>query len=307
MFSKFFRIVSAMFAVGLFGQVWATPIGYTYVGTSCQPEYVQLTSIKEVSAAANPLDGVVLSGELLANGPYDATNCLVFDGNDDPSDPVVNVGQKDDGLLNTTYGPDDSLFFIEPDELQNLDDNPFGVADDPGWIQLADINENLDVSYGQSGPVTPGGLFLDIDQLLDMSFTCVGGSQGDCKEVEWVIQTDPTIIGQVQQLLGEATFDHLAFSIKVAQHFIIYDFDFVDIFDTEPSLNFLTPYQLSGTLYTGDFLNKNNNPQGISHISVWARDPADSSVVVSEPSTIGIIILAIFGGLISRLSRRRQL
>ena len=85
----------------------------------------------------------------------------------------------------------------------------------------------------------------------------------------------------------------------------MYDFDFVDIFDTEPGLNFLTPYQLSGSLYTGDFLNRNNNPQGISHLSVWARDPADSSVVVSEPSTLGIIILAIFGGVISRLSRRR--
>jgi hypothetical protein len=304
MFAKLFRIITAVFAVGIFGQVWATPIAY-YVSSSCNPEYAQLTSIKEVSAAANPADGVVLSGELLVNGPYDATSCLVFDGNDDPSDPVINIGQNGDGLLNTTYGPGDSLFFIEPDELQNLDDMPFGVADDPGWIQLADVDQDLNVNYDQSGPVVPDGLFLDIDALLDMSFTCVGGNLGDCTEVEWVIQTDPYIIEQVQQLLGEATFDHLAFSIKVGDSFIIYDFDFVDIFDTEPGLNFLTPYQLSGSLYTGDFLNRNNNPQGISHLSVWARDPADSSVVVSEPSTLGIIILAIFGGVISRLSRRR--
>ncbi|WP_427977699.1 hypothetical protein [Agarivorans sp.] len=305
MFSKLIRIISAVFAIGIFGQVWAAPITH-YVGTSCNLGNAQLTSIKEVSAAANPADGVVLSDELLVNGPYDATGCLVFDGNDDPSDPVINIGQNGDGFLNTTYGPDDSLFFIEPDELQNLDDIPFEVADDPGWIQLADVDQNLNVTYDQSGPVTPGGLFLDIDALLDMSFTCVGGDVGECTAVEWVIQTDPYIIEQVQQLLGEATFDHLAFSVKVAGSFIIYDFDFVDIFETEPGLNFLTPYQLSGTLNTGDFLNRQGNPQAISHMSVWARDPADSSVVVSEPSSIGILILALMGTLMSRLARRKQ-
>lgn len=286
---------------------WAVPVSSFVPGGVCDPSRVTLTSIMESGQANELLGG--------ANPSYSAGSCLVFDGNDDNAEnkPNVNIGQKNDGLLNTTYGLGNSLFFIEPDELQNLDNNPVDVADDPGWIHLASVNENLDVDYNQVGPVVNSGLSLDIGALLSMSFTCVEGVTGECKSLTWQIETDPSIIDQVSQILGGATFDHLAFSVKASNGFILYDFDFIDIFAQELSdfpnstLNFTTPYKLSGTLNTNDFLNpQGNNAQGISHLNVWARDPSDPEprVLVTEPSTFGIIILAIFGVVITQYSRK---
>ncbi|WP_163131473.1 hypothetical protein [Agarivorans sp. Alg241-V36] len=305
-------IAAGVFAILSSFNLWATPVTSFVVGGVCDPSSATLNSIMESGEASELLGG--------ANPSYSASACLVFDGNDDgnANDPQVNIGQKDDGLLNTKYGPDDSLFFIEPEELQNLDNFPAGIADDPGWIHLASVggaigqNDQLSVNYDQAGPVTSGGLFLDIDALLNMTFTCVDDDNGECKAVDWVIETDPSIIDQVSQLLGEATFDHLVFSIKAGNGFILYDFDFIDIFAQElsdypaSSLNFNTPYKLSGSLDTGDFLNPNgNSAQAISHLNVWARDPSDPSIKrINEPSTFGIFILAVLGVISARLARK---
>ncbi|WP_432468033.1 hypothetical protein [Agarivorans sp. Z349TD_8] len=263
------------------------------------------------------LRSMMLSGgsEELLSSAHSASSCLVFAGNDDghANDPIVNIGQKNDGLLNTRYGASNDLFFIEPEDLQNLDNQPLGVADDPGWIHLASVNADMQVNYDQAGPIVPGGLSLSIDDLLNMTFNCVAGRRGECTSVNWVIETDPGIIGDVSQLLGAASFDHLAFSIKVAKGFIIYDFDFIDIFkqelanDPASSLNFQTPYKLSGSLDTDDFENpQGNSTQAISHLNVWARDPADPTQVM-EPSSFGILVIALLGLMIARISRKSML
>ncbi|MGY5449929.1 hypothetical protein ACVFI8_03090 [Agarivorans sp. MS3-6] len=311
MSTKIFNALSVSLALMFSINTWATPVTAFVPDGVCNTDNVQLTSIMESGQFNELLGG--------ASPAYSASSCLVFDGNDDGSAnaPVVNIGQKDDGLLNTKYGPDDSLFFIEPSELQNLDNFPVGIADDPGWIHLASVggevgsDNKLAVDYNQAGPIVDGGSFLDIDALLDMTFTCVVSDDGECTALNWVIETDPTIIDQVSQLLGEATFDHLAISIKAGNGFVIYDFDFIDIFAAEllaypaSSLDFNTPYKLSGTLDTDDFPNQRGNAQAISHLNVWARDPSDPTTItrINEPSTFGIFVLAVLGFISTRLGR----
>ncbi len=126
----------------------------------------------------------------------------------------------------------------------------------------------------------------------------MGDNLTDCDSIDWLLTTKLDIIDNVQELLGPSTFDHLAFSVKAGNQksgggFAVYDFNFKTIFaaENDPALNFLTPYQLGGTLNTMDLGSK-----GISHLNVWARDPIDNTTRVPEPSSLALFALAIFAG-----------
>jgi len=245
-------------------------------------------------------DGLPPSGELLSQA-YNATSCVgVYAGNDDAgglNNPSPNIGQLGDGLLN---GEDllSGMEFITTTDLQALD--PDGVKNDPGWIHLAHFNAdntgtNSGINYSSVGPVPGGSSTIDIGDLLSLALECTSGSLSDCDSMNWVLTTKLNIIDDVQALLGDATFDHLAFSIKAGNEnsgggWAVYDFNFNDIFATENNslLNFNTPYKLGGTLNTADIGNK-----GVSHFNVWARDPANTSTQVPEPSTLLIFVFGI--------------
>ena len=120
----------------------------------------------------------------------------------------------------------------------------------------------------------------------------------DCSSIDWLLRTNLDIIGNVQALLGPATFDHLAFSVKAGNEnsgggFAVYDFNFKTIYaaENDPALNALTPYQLGGSLNTADFGSK-----GISHLNVWARDPTSDTTEIPEPSTLALFVLAMLLG-----------
>lgn len=248
----------------------------------CNLQNVKLTSVKKS-------DGT--DGELLLNS-YNSTDCAGFYGNDDGNgfQPLNNFGAFGDGLLNgdNIYFQDGA--FISMDDLMDLDG--IGGVDDPGWIQLASLEGGLadvDTKYNKI-KVPSTGDELDISSVLSLSFDCAVSADG-CKAGTWSLATDLSIIEDVQNVLGRSTFDHLAISLKVGNRFVVYDFDFVDIFSKEPvgTFNFLTPYTLGGTFDTGDFANKNDKPQGISHINVWARDPVISDI--PEPSGVLLLIM----------------
>jgi hypothetical protein len=259
---------------------------------SCSTANVTLNSIQLT-------DGLPPSGELLSQ-PYDATSCVgVFGDNDEGglSSPSPNIGQLDDGLLNGEGDTFDGMEFIETEDLQALDLD--GINNDPGWIHLAHFDAEGGISYSSAGPAPgAGALTLDIGDLLTLSLTCLTGTGGlsDCDSMSWLLTTKLDIIPQVQELLGPATFDHLAFSIKAGSEssgggFAVYDFNFKEIFDNENSafLNFNTPYKLGGTLNTLDFGGK-----GVSHLNVWARDPAETNITeIPEPSTIILIAISL--------------
>lgn len=253
---------------------------------TCSTSNATLTSIQFT-------DGLAPSGELLSQ-PYNATHCAgVYPGNDDGglSSPDPNIGQYQDGILN---GEDimNGLEFITLSDLQALD--PDGIANDPGWIHLGSLDTNGNVSYSSAGPTPSVNLTLDIGNLLTLEFGCLSGGFSDCNELSWELTTKLDIIPTVQELLGESTFDHLAFSVKAGSEqsgggFAVYDFDFNEIFANEnnPLLNFNTPYKLAGNIYTGDLDNK-----GFSHLNVWARDPVDTSDV-PEPDSLFLLALVI--------------
>ena len=260
---------------------------------------------EDVSGAAVTLDSITSvldpddpKTELLSRS-YGATGCVgVFEReNDDQggiSDPDPNIGQLNDGMLNGEGDLFDGMEFISEDDLQDLDGDE--TFDDPGWIHLAEYmtyeNSPSTIDYSDIGPSYLSDNVLDIGSLLNISLTCnVGDIDDGCTDLDWTIATDPSIIEQVQALLGPATFDHLAFSIKSGNDFAVYDFDFNKIFAEEPDVDFLTPYILSGSLNTRDFPNPNANAyHAISHMNIWARDPFES-VRVSEPSTLSLFAL----------------
>ena len=298
--------------------VWLLSGQFVYAGYiadpgTCDVTRASLTSIEQI--VAPPLPSGQPSGINLLSTSYDATACVgVYSGNDDAgglSSPSPNIGQAGDGLLN---GEDifNGQEFVDPSDFQALD--PDGVKNDPGWIHLAhfDAENNAagNVSYSMAGPspLNDPLLTLDISDLLTLSLSCAvaGDNLTECSSIDWLLTTKLDIIDNVQALLGPATFDHLAFSVKAGSGngngngngndtggFAVYDFNFKTIFAAEnnPALNFLTPYQLGGTLNTGDLGNK-----GISHLNVWARDPINEATSVPEPTSLGIFALALLIG-----------
>jgi len=290
-------VVSLIFSVSYLTNV--ANAGFIPNPATCSVENATLDSIKLT-------DGLPPSGELLSQS-YNATSCVgLYGENDDAgglNSPSPNIGQLGDGLLN---GQDilDGMEFITEADLQALD--PDGIHDDPGWIHLAHFDAQNGISYSNAGPVPGGSLTLDISELLTLSLECVSGDLSDCNSMNWELTTKLGIIDQVQALLGPATFDHLAFTVKAGSDnsdggFAVYDFNFKDIFSIEnsPFLNFNTPYKLGGTLNTADFGNK-----GVSHLNVYARDPADDSTQVPEPSILTLFSLGMIALVLCRFKKQ---
>ncbi|MDF2177013.1 PEP-CTERM sorting domain-containing protein [Aliiglaciecola sp. CAU 1673] len=251
----------------------------------------------------------------LLSKSYDSTSCLgVFkNANDDQhnlSNPAINIGQLDSGLLNGQGGLIDYMAFISDSDLQDFDGD--GNATDPGWIYLANYQAGGNTEYRSLGPI--GGQSLNIADLLTITISCTWQS-GECVKGAWELRTKLDIIDKVQALLGKATFDHLTFALKASNDFAIYDFNFNDIFAAEKQrnagsvLNFNTPYVLSGFFNTYDFSKINGKGKtiynGLSHMNIAARDPSDPSTTqVPEPAAI---LLFGFGLLMmGRTARSRQ-
>ena len=264
--------------------------------SGCNTANLTLNTVSDVSSGTN-----------LLSTTYNASQCAYYFGNDDAhglSSPQPNIGQLNDGLLNGEGGFD-YFHFIDSQDLQALDID--GVANDPGWIHLANLDSNFNAAYSSIGPAPLGnGSAIDgqnttatsLDNLLNVAFSCTSGSSGDCNAGTWSLNILDVggIVNIVQQVLGRSElFDQLAISIKSGsvkgQHqSIIYNIDFKDIFSSEnnPSvLNLQTPYNLGGTFNTQDIGGK-----GASHINVWARDPAQS-IEVTSPGIIGLLCLSL--------------
>ncbi len=273
-------------------------------------------------------------GNLLTQS-YDSTLCFgVFPGgNDDQhglSSPNPNIGHLGDGLLNGQLadggvigtGPIDPTFTQSGDsspnyftgmefivdvdnDLQNLGyidgsgvQHDDVLDNDPGWIHLAHFDgDNGSVVYDTAGEGMTNA--LDISALLTLTFTFdPTGRTGNSGR--WTLTTHPDVIDEAQDLLGNSTFDRLAVSFKAGNAFVVQSLNFKTIFGIEdnPYLNFMTPYQLSGTFATGDLENHD-----ISHMNIWARDPSDKSVI-PEPSTLILLGAGLLG--LGFCARRRR-
>lgn len=302
------RIASSItFACSFIFNAMASPI-------ACDAEFVTLDSIKYANSSA--------STNLLSS-TYEASACGGYSGNDTIAGQSGNHnrGLLGDGLLNqlnssTGYAYTD---FISNDDLLALGADDFNsdptAVNDPGWIYLGK-SSGVTINDDSYGSITAfdGSRTASVDELLDLNVTCDNGGNA-CTSGSWTVDINgEDIINTATALLGHAAvFDHLAIVLKASNEFFVYDFDFIDIFGQEAdkgntSLNFFTPYTLTGSWYTGDITNKKGNAQELSHMSIWARDPILSLTEPPVPETNvnapGTLALSLMGLLL--MWRRRS-
>lgn len=309
-----------------FGLVHA-PAQAAVVGCSASPSSsVTITSITKTA------DGTPVYS---SSAPSIQSLCYEFTQleNDDGglSSPSPNIGHLYDGLLNG------KLFELNEKGTKTTSSlNPSVIVDesywydvpgndallDPGWIHLANLQEkddNLkDITYSTSTvSIAPDGKpfselqVLEIDKLLKIDFTCsIVDGKSNCASGTWSLKVFPDTVDAVGSVLGRNIFDHLAFVFKAGNpkandgpSVRIYDFDFNLIVEELKTLagggpldfDFETAYTLSGNWNMNDFGGKK-----VSHINVWARDPAIKEVSVPIPAPLALLL---FGGAIPLLMR----
>jgi len=290
--------------------------------TMCKTSEVHLASMQLLSG------GPVLNLPTDPGPNYDldgrtSTSCVgLLSGNDQPL-PSTNIGQYGDGLLNGAvqsvgnsdpqldpvnklfdplYDNGDSLAFIDKSQLQDLDG--IGGFNDPGWVFLGkDEGKPGGFDTAIAGKDLTGE--INVSEVLDIEFTCsvgvidAGKDEQECTKGTWDVKPLDGIVDKLKPLFGNGFFDHLAFVFKAGNDFAIYDFDF-NLIKAElgGGIDLTVPYLLSGSFDLGSLKTDTFGGKGISHISLWARDPS-LDFVISEPQ----VNLLMFFGLVMLLIR----
>lgn len=246
--------------------------------------------------------------------PISATSCIGLYSTPNNLGPFAaeqpNLGYLGNGLLNGEKDANNNVivnptqFLSSGQSLQDLNPHTNGAID-PGWVQLGSMSSNS--GNLTTANVTPeGGSAFDLGQVLSFSQAVTNTSNGTIAGT-WSLTINPNIVSilNANGLFQRSHFDHLAFEVKAASVWAVYDFDF-DLLNSQYGnpFNLTIPYNISGTFNLDDFKNSNGQDQNISLMSVWARDPLGAETPIAEPGA-----LALFGvGLLSLAgwSRRRQ-
>lgn len=269
---------------------------------------VALASMVSLPATAKPVSSslnsctlgavTVTSVTLAANGaavptptalPIDYKNCYgAFAGNDQPY-PTTNLGYLNDGLLNGEpqkfQGPGtggdlfgNGAFLNDPYAPYDL--NGDGLAD-PGWIFLGKI-ENP--ATGTFDPVDKIG---NATGIVWSSFFTATFENGVWK---WAFTPDKDVAARAGVVLGDNYFDQFALVFKQSNGFAAYNFTGEQFGITHPDaddpiLNFYGTADLSDVF----------GSSGLSHISLWARDPGFNNNDVPEPGSLALLGIALLG------------
>lgn len=256
---------------------------------SCNTGDVQITKVQQYSSTdSNATLSTIYdsSSNPIYNPAVSAADCAAFTGNDTPY-PKTNLGYAGDGLLNggVQHKGDTPLFaggaFITPQSpLQDLDKD--GQVNDPGWILLG--------KFDPKNGFTPSPINGTTSIVLSSFFTATVTEQGIGT---WSFTPDATVAQRTSSLLGRNYFDQFALVFKAGNGFSVYDFtpaafgmNAPQI--TDPVMNWYGTYDVSDTLTNG------GGGAGLSHISLWVRDPAPTiqTTQVPEPSTLALIGLS---------------
>lgn len=266
------------------------------VMTNCPA--VKLTNVQTNSGVNIPLP---------VSLPVNSAFCYEsVSGNDSVNVSSTNLGYKNDGYLNTSqnglwgeYGA-----FTRQDELQDL--KTPGVFVDPGWVYFGKNTSGVFTpgtsSKGNDSYTYTPDLFtlsncLNKNGVLDL--LCSGA---DLVKGEWQLKPPVNNPAALLKLLGaDRFFDSIAIIFKSGNEHAIYNFNVSQlglqsgIGTTSQNFVFKGQWDMSNVLLTG----RNNVAAGLSHVSIWGRDPQAEPATVST-SGAWLLLSAGLGLLVSR-------
>ncbi|MBN7796008.1 hypothetical protein [Parahaliea mediterranea] len=261
---------------------------------ACTTDSVHITSVSETGSGNSIFSGTPGIAATACAGMFAGANDDAQGG----SNPDPNIGQLGDGFMNgqVIKGSSFDYFnFISPADLQDRDGD--GNATDPGWVHLAHVDGEGNTAYSTMGE---DGNELYLGDILNFAF-CLTGPECSGTGGTWSLDVSEDSFELVTDILGPNAFDHLTFVFKAGSNLAVYDFDFTQLANGTLGINFTTAYSFEGTWNTGDFTNHKGNAQAISHMSVWARDPALPTRDIPLPSSL---LLLMAGGLMLVMRRR---
>jgi len=265
---------------------------------ACMVSDIQITSIqKQDGSAAQNVK------------PINASACYgAFSGNDDVSKLGNNLGYDNVGWLNSEseYWPGPGAFITDAD-LQNLEGK--GLFD-PGWIFFG---KYTDGTFDRSSSYKDGvGTYQYASDLIslndckdkdDAAISC--GADGVVKG-EWTYKPPVTNPQVLLDMLGtDKYFDQVTVVFKSATMFAMYNFNIAAL-GLDPVLGTNDEnFMFKGVWDMSKTLVNPGGAAGLSHVSVWGRDPVSTNppldVPLSSPLTLAGLGLLLLG-----LHRRRQ-
>jgi MYXO-CTERM domain-containing protein len=219
-----------------------------------------------------------------------------------------NLGYDDIGWLNqeSEYWPGPGAFITDAD-LQNLQNK--GLID-PGWIFFGKYTAgDFDASSSSKsglGTYNYASDLISLSNCKDKNDATVSCSGDDVVKGEWTYKPPATNPQQLLDMLGtDKYFDQVTVVFKSATMFAMYNFNIAAlglppvVGTSDENYLFKGVWDMSNTLVNP------GGAAGLSHISIWGRDPVAGDppidVPVSSPLTLAGLGLVLLG-----LHRRRK-
>lgn len=262
---------------------FATPISrpYDLLGP-CQTSNVTVTSIMAADGSTGNL----------ASGTINSSACIgAFSGIDQPLPHSPNNGAPGDGWVNGAAP-------FNQNGGGTLVPGLFGRT---GWI---DLGTGTTSGFSLANPIYGANLSTILSGIFSIAQSSAGVGT-------WSFNLPANLVPELIQALGIPTignslFDQFALVLKSGDGYAAYDFTASTLgltVSTDRIYDFSGNWDTSSILCTYHPTTGVCDPNGISGVELYARDPFGTSVDVPEPASIALLGVALVG---LGLSRRRK-